>query len=288
MQPVGVVGAITPWNFPLYQIIAKIAPALAMGCTVVLKPSELTPLAIPMLVNAAIDARLPAGVLNIVNGEGSVVGAAIVAHPAIDKISFTGSTFIGKQVAARAASSVKRLSLELGGKSAALLLADAPLEKALNATLASCMFNSGQTCTANTRLLIPASMRAEAAEILAGAADRLIVGDPTSEHTDLGPLVSDRQRQNVRDFIVQGEREGARLIAGGRNARIICLGVISSSPPSLLAYARTQRSRNTRFSDRYCRSSNTPTKRKPCGSRTVPNMGWLGLFGVPIPSTPLA
>ena len=215
MQPVGVVGAITPWNFPLYQIIAKIAPALAMGCTVVLKPSELTPLAIPMLVNAAIDARLPAGVLNIVNGEGSVVGAAIVAHPAIDKISFTGSTFIGKQVAARAASSVKRLSLELGGKSAALLLADAPLEKALNATLASCMFNSGQTCTANTRLLIPASMRAEAAEILAGAADRLIVGDPTSEHTDLGPLVSDRQRQNVRDFIVQGEREGARLIAGG-------------------------------------------------------------------------
>jgi len=215
MQPVGVVGAITPWNFPLYQIIAKIAPALAMGCTVVLKPSELTPLTIPMLVNAVIDAGLPAGVLNIVNGEGSVVGEAMVQHPAIDKISFTGSTFIGKQVAARAAASVKRLSLELGGKSAALLLADAPLEKALHATLASCMFNSGQTCTANTRLLIPTSMRAPAVEILAAAADQLIVGDPTSEHTDLGPLVSDRQRQNVRDFILQGEREGARLIAGG-------------------------------------------------------------------------
>ena len=215
MQPVGVVGAITPWNFPLYQIIAKIAPALAMGCTIVLKPSELTPLTVPILVSAIIDAGLPAGVLNIVNGEGSVVGDAMVAHPAIDKISFTGSTFIGKQVAARAASSVKRLSLELGGKSAALLLADAPLEQALSATLASCMFNSGQTCTAHTRLLIPTGMRAEAVEILSAAADKLIVGDPTSELTDLGPLVSDLQRQRVRGFIVQGEREGARLICGG-------------------------------------------------------------------------
>ena len=215
MEPVGIVGAITPWNFPFYQTIAKIAPALAMGCTVALKPSELTPLAIPILMDAADQAGLPAGVLNVVHGSGAVVGEAMVHHPGIDKISFTGSTDVGKQVAARAALSVKRLALELGGKSAALVLSDAPLEQAVTATVASCMYNSGQTCSATTRLLIPRTLSDRATEIASAAAAELSVGDPTCPEVDLGPLVNARQRSIVRNFIINGERDGARLVLGG-------------------------------------------------------------------------
>ena len=214
-EPVGVVGCITPWNYPLHQTIAKVAPALAAGCTVILKPSEVAPLS-PFMLAEIVDAiALPAGVFNLVSGTGPVVGEAIAAHPDIDMVSFTGSTRAGKRVSELAAKTVKRVALELGGKSANIILDDADFDKAISAGLNDCYLNSGQTCSALTRLLVPRARYEQAVKIAKDAAERFTVGDPFSEKTKLGPLVSATQRERVRGYIRQGIAEGARLVTGG-------------------------------------------------------------------------
>ena len=214
-EPIGVVGCITPWNYPLNQIIAKVAPALAAGCTVVLKPSEVAPLNAFVLADVIDEAGLPPGVFNLVSGVGPVVGEAIAAHPDVDMVSFTGSTRAGKRVAELAAASVKRVALELGGKSANVILPDADLEKAVTAGVTNCYLNSGQTCTAWTRMLVPRERLAEAEQIAAARAERYRVGDPLSDGTNLGPLISDVQRDRVRGYIEKGIAEGAKLVTGG-------------------------------------------------------------------------
>ena len=214
-EPIGVVGAITPWNYPLNQIIAKVAPALAAGCTVVLKPSEVAPLNAFVLADVIDEAGLPAGVFNLVSGVGPIVGEAIAAHPDVDMVSFTGSTRAGKRVAELAAATVKRVALELGGKSANVILPDADLEKAVSAGVTNCYLNSGQTCTAWTRMLVPRDRLAEAEQIAAARAEKYRVGDPLAEATNLGPLISDVQRDRVRGYISQGIAEGAKLVTGG-------------------------------------------------------------------------
>jgi acyl-CoA reductase-like NAD-dependent aldehyde dehydrogenase len=217
-EPIGVVGAITPWNYPLNQIVAKVAAALAAGCTVVLKPSEVAPLNAFVLAEVIDDAGLPAGVFNLVSGVGPVVGEAIAAHPDVDMVSFTGSTRAGKRVAELAAASVKKVALELGGKSANVILPDADLEKAVAAGVTNCYLNSGQTCTALTRMLVPRDRLADAERIAAARAERYRVGDPLAEGTNLGPLISDVQRDRVRGFIETGIAEGAKLVTGGAEA----------------------------------------------------------------------
>ncbi len=214
-EPIGVVGCITPWNYPLNQIIAKVAPALAAGCTVVLKPSEVAPLNAFVLADVIDEAGLPPGVFNLVSGVGPVVGEAIAAHPDVDMVSFTGSTRAGKRVAELAAASVKRVALELGGKSANVILPDADLEKAVSAGVTNCYLNSGQTCTAWTRMLVPRDRLAEAEQIAAARAERYRVGDPLADGTNLGPLISDVQRDRVRGYIEKGIAEGAKLVTGG-------------------------------------------------------------------------
>ena len=214
-EPVGVVGAITPWNYPLHQITLKVAPALAAGCTVVLKPSEVAPFNAFMLAEAAASAGLPAGVLNIVTGYGAAAGEALVRHPGVDMISFTGSTRAGKRISEVAAQSVKRVALELGGKSASVILDDADLAQAVKSTLNGCYLNSGQTCTALTRMLVPQSKYDEAAKIAAEIAAGFSVGDPLAESTRLGPLTSKAQLERVRGYISKGLAEGAELVAGG-------------------------------------------------------------------------
>jgi aldehyde dehydrogenase (NAD+) len=216
-EPVGVVGAITPWNYPLHQVVAKVAAALAAGCTVVLKPSELTPLVAYLLFDAADEAGLPAGVLNLVTGTGPVVGAAIAGHPDVDLVSFTGSTATGRAISHAAADRIARVSLELGGKSANLILDDADLAKAVKAGVANAFLNSGQTCTAWTRMLVHQSRYDEAVTLAAAAAAGYPTGDPFDESTRLGPLVSATQRDRVRGFI---ERADARLVAGGLDAAV--------------------------------------------------------------------
>jgi betaine-aldehyde dehydrogenase len=214
-EPVGVVGAITPWNYPLHQITLKVAPALAAGCTVVLKPSEVAPFNAFILAEAAQSAGLPNGVLNIVTGYGPAAGEALVKHPGVDMISFTGSTRAGKRISELAAQSVKRVALELGGKSASVILDDADLPTAVKSTLNGCYLNSGQTCTALTRMLVPASRYEEAAKLAADAAKAFTVGDPLAEATKLGPLTSKAQLERVRGYIQRGLAEGAELVAGG-------------------------------------------------------------------------
>jgi len=214
-EPIGVVAAITPWNYPLHQIAAKVAPALAAGCSVVLKPSEAAPLTAFMLAEIIQAVGLPAGVFNLVTGYGPVVGEAMARHPLIDMVSFTGSTRAGKRVAQVAAETVKRVTLELGGKSAALLLDDADLAAAVKGTLNACFLNSGQTCSAHTRMLVPESKYEEAAKLAAQIATSFTVGDPFNEATKLGPLVSATQRDRVQAFIRKGIEEGAELLAGG-------------------------------------------------------------------------
>jgi len=214
-EPIGVVGAITPWNYPLNQIIAKVAPAMAAGCTVVLKPSEVAPLNAFVLADVIDDAGLPPGVFNLVSGVGPIVGEAIAAHPDVDMVSFTGSTRAGKRVAELAAATVKRVALELGGKSANVILPDADLERAVAAGVTNCYLNSGQTCTAWTRMLVPRDRLAEAEQIAAARAEKYRVGDPLAEGTNLGPLISDVQRDRVRGYISQGIAEGAKLVTGG-------------------------------------------------------------------------
>jgi betaine-aldehyde dehydrogenase len=214
-EPVGVVGAITPWNYPLHQITLKVAPALAAGCTVVLKPSEVAPFNAFILAEAAQSAGLPAGVLNVVTGYGATAGEALVRHPGVDMISFTGSTRAGKRISEIAAQSVKRVALELGGKSASVILDDADLAVAVKSTVNGCYLNSGQTCTALTRMLVPQSRYDEATKIAAEVASGFTVGDPLAESTRLGPLTSQAQLERVRGYIRKGLAEGAVLVAGG-------------------------------------------------------------------------
>ena len=214
-EPVGVVGCITPWNYPLHQIVCKIAPALAAGCTIVLKPAEMAPVSAFMLAEAAHEIGLPAGVLNIVSGSGQVVGEAIVAHPDVDMVSFTGSLQAGRRIASVAGDGIKKVCLELGGKSAFVVLDDAPFDKAIAAGVNNCMQNSGQTCSAWTRMLVPRARHDEAVELAKAQLAKLTLGDPFDKNTRLGPLASAGQRDSVLEFIEQGKKEGATLVAGG-------------------------------------------------------------------------
>jgi acyl-CoA reductase-like NAD-dependent aldehyde dehydrogenase len=217
-EPVGVVGCITPWNYPLHQVVAKVAPALAAGCTVVLKPSEVAPLTAFILAEIMDEAGLPAGVFNLVTGLGPVVGEALASHPGVDMISFTGSTRAGRRVSELAAQTVKRVALELGGKSANIILDDADFEKAIKAGVNNCYFNSGQTCSAHTRMLVPRESQDEAVRIAKEAAESFTVGDPREGKAKLGPLVSEVQRDRVRNYINKGVEEGATLVTGGAQA----------------------------------------------------------------------
>jgi len=217
-EPVGVVGAITPWNYPLHQIANKVAPALAVGCTVVLKPSEVAPINAFILAEIVDEIGFPPGVFNLVCGSGPVVGEAIAAHPDVDAVSFTGSTRAGKRVMQLAAETVKRVSLELGGKSANVILDDADLTQAVPAGVSACFLNSGQTCSALTRMLVPRSRLEEVEVLAAQAASAFTPGDPFAETTRLGPLVSATQLQRVRDLIRSGMAEGAKLVVGGPDA----------------------------------------------------------------------
>ena len=214
-EAIGVVGAITPWNYPLHQVVAKVAASLAAGCTVVLKPSEVAPLSAFALAEVFEQIGLPAGVFNLVTGLGPVVGEAIAAHPDIDMVSFTGSTAAGKRVMAVAAETVKKVSLELGGKSAFVILDDADLAKAVKVGLANCFMNGGQTCTAWTRMLVPAGQYAEALELVAAGAAKYTVGAPTEEGTRIGPLANAHQFTKVVGFIEQAVADGATVVAGG-------------------------------------------------------------------------
>jgi acyl-CoA reductase-like NAD-dependent aldehyde dehydrogenase len=213
-QPVGVVAAITPWNAPLSIALDKVVPALLAGCTVVLKPSEVAPLNAWLLAEASHEAGLPPGVFNLVSGEGPTVGEALVSHPEVDMISFTGSTRAGTRIATLAAGRSARVLLEMGGKSANIVLADADLDQALKPSVMTCFANSGQICTAPTRLLIDRSRYPEAVERIKKIAEQVSVGDPGTD-VDLGPLISAAQRDRVRGYIEKGIAEGARLVTGG-------------------------------------------------------------------------
>jgi aldehyde dehydrogenase (NAD+) len=217
-EPIGVVAAITPWNFPLQQMVAKIVPALAAGNTVVLKPSELAPLTANLLAATVADAGVPAGVFTLVHGTGPVVGEALVSHPDVDMVSFTGSTNAGRRVSALAAETVKRVALELGGKSACVVLDDADLGKAVKIGVANAFMNNGQACSAWTRLLVPASRHDEALSLAAAAAAKYQSADPASPTTRIGPAVSAAQRDRVVGYIRSGVEEGATLAIGGPDA----------------------------------------------------------------------
>jgi acyl-CoA reductase-like NAD-dependent aldehyde dehydrogenase len=214
-EPVGVVGGITPWNYPLHQIAAKVAPALAAGCTIVIKPSEIAPLNAFVLAEVIEQVGVPAGVFNLVTGYGPVVGEAIASHPGVDMVSFTGSVRAGRRVSELASADVKRVALELGGKSPNVILDDADLEKAVVDGIGKCYLNSGQTCSALTRMLVPRDKLPVVEQIAAAAAGQTTVGDPFDESTRLGPLVSEQQRERVRGYIRKGQEEGAKLVAGG-------------------------------------------------------------------------
>ena len=214
-EPVGVVGCITPWNYPLHQICAKVAPAFAAGCSVIVKPSEVTPLTSFVLAEIIDELDLPAGLFNLVTGDGPTVGEAIAAHPDIDMVSFTGSTRAGKRVSEVASATVKRVALELGGKSPNVILDDADLQAAVIDGIGKCYLNSGQTCSALTRMLVPREKMEAAEQIAAAAVSQVKVGDPLAEGTTLGPLVSDTQRERVLGYIKKGQEEGAKLVAGG-------------------------------------------------------------------------
>lgn len=214
-EPIGVVGAITPWNYPLHQIVLKVVPALLAGNTVVLKPSEVAPLGAYALTEVFEEAGLPDGVFNLVSGTGAVVGEAIAAHPKVDMVSFTGSTRAGTRVSQVAAETVKRVALELGGKSPNVILPDADLVQAVKRGVADVMRNTGQSCNALTRMLVHRDSYEEAVELAASSVAKYAPGDPTDEGTRLGPLVSAAQLEKVRSYIDLGVEEGARLITGG-------------------------------------------------------------------------
>jgi aldehyde dehydrogenase (NAD+) len=214
-EPVGVVGAITPWNYPLHQIAAKVAFALAAGCCVVLKPSEVAPLNAFVLAEVVDDVGLPAGVFNLVSGVGPVVGEAMAGHPDVDMVSFTGSTRAGKRVGELCMQRVAKVALELGGKSANVILPDADLAKAVRDGVGKAFLNSGQTCSALTRMLVPRDRLSEVEELAARAAERMTPGDPFAESSKLGPLVSQAQWDRVQGYIQKGIDEGAKLVTGG-------------------------------------------------------------------------
>ncbi|MCC5827287.1 aldehyde dehydrogenase family protein [Alkalimonas sp.] len=214
-EPVGVCGLITPWNYPLHQLIAKVAPALLAGCAVIVKPAEQTPRSAILLAMAAEAAGLPAGVFNLILGSGAEIGDILCQHPDVDCISFTGSTRVGRLIQRNAADSVKRVCLELGGKSAFIIGQTKRLAEAVQLGVEDVMLNSGQTCVALTRMLVPAERYEEACELAAGVAKQLKVGDPKAEDSFLGPVVNQQQYQSVLQYIELGLEEGARLIAGG-------------------------------------------------------------------------
>jgi aldehyde dehydrogenase (NAD+) len=214
-EPVGVVGAIVPWNFPLMIGMWKIAPALACGCTVVVKPAELTPLSMLRVAELFLEAGLPPGALNVVTGKGSVVGEAMVHHPGIDKITFTGSPRVGRGIMQGAASNFKKVTLELGGKSANVIFADANLERASRAAASGIFFNAGQVCSAGSRVLVQRPAYAEVVDRLAERARAIQVGDPTHPKTTMGPVISAGQMKTVLDYINIGKQEGASLVTGG-------------------------------------------------------------------------
>jgi betaine-aldehyde dehydrogenase len=217
-EPVGVVGCITPWNYPLHQVVAKVAPAIAAGCTVVLKPSEVAPLSAFILAEIVAESDLPPGVFNLVSGTGAEVGEAIASHPEVDMVSFTGSTRAGRRVSELAAATVKRVALELGGKSANIILDDADLERAVKQGVANCYMNSGQTCSAWTRMLVPREQHDRAVAIAKQVAEAFTPGDPVAGTGKIGPLISDTQRERVRSYIRKGIAEGAELVTGGAEA----------------------------------------------------------------------
>jgi aldehyde dehydrogenase (NAD+) len=214
-EPAGVVGAITPWNYPLHQVVAKVAAALAAGCTVVLKPSEVAPLAAYELAAILHETGLPPGVFNLVSGTGKVTGEAIAAHRDIDVVSFTGSVAAGRRVAEVASGTVKRVTLELGGKSANVILPDADLATAVKVGVARAFANGGQTCNALTRMLVPVGRYSEAVGQAVTNAARYTVGEPFAEGTRIGPLASAAQRDRVTGYIERGIAEGATVAAGG-------------------------------------------------------------------------
>ncbi|MGY2257924.1 aldehyde dehydrogenase family protein [Pseudomonas sp. SDO55104_S430] len=214
-EPIGVCGLITPWNWPLYQITAKVAPAIAAGCTVVLKPSELSPLSALLFAQLVHDAGLPPGVFNLVNGSGHEVGAAMAAHSDIDMISITGSNRAGALVAQAAAHTVKRVTQELGGKSPNILLPDADFAKAVPLGVMSAFRNVGQSCSAPTRMIVPKDRLAQVEALAVATANAIIVGDPRSEDTVLGPIANEAQFNRVQEMIEAGLREGAKLVCGG-------------------------------------------------------------------------
>ena len=214
-EPVGVVGAIVPWNFPLMIGMWKIAPALACGCTVVLKPAEITPLTALRLGELALEAGIPGGVLNVVPGFGRTAGQALVDHPDVDKVTFTGSPTVGRQILRSAAGNLKRVTLELGGKSANIIFPDADLEAASRAAAAGIFFNSGQVCSAGSRILVHQSVYDEVVERVAARAKAIRLGDPQDSATGMGPLVSEVQMKRVLDYIEIGRREGATVVTGG-------------------------------------------------------------------------
>jgi aldehyde dehydrogenase (NAD+) len=214
-EPAGVVGAITPWNYPLHQTIAKVAAALAAGCTVIHKPSEVAPLSAFALAEVVDAVTLPPGVYNLVSGTGRSTGAALAGHAGLDLVSFTGSTRAGREVAALAAGQVTRVALELGGKSANVILPDADLATAVKVGVGNYLLNSGQTCTALTRMLVPRNRHDEAVDLAVKAAARYLPGDPTHQSTRLGPLVSRAQRDRVLDYIAAGRKSGATLALDG-------------------------------------------------------------------------
>ena len=214
-EPIGVVGMITPWNWPINQIACKVAPALAAGCTIVLKPTEVAPMNAIIFAQILHEAGVPPGVFNLVNGDGPTVGAAIASHPGIDMVSFTGSTRAGVQVAINAAPTVKRVTQELGGKSANIILDDADFQTAVAGGVTGCFTNSGQSCNAPTRMLVPAARQDEAIAIAKAAAEKMKVGDPFGEDIKLGPVVSEVQFDKIQGLIQKGIDEGAQLVTGG-------------------------------------------------------------------------
>jgi aldehyde dehydrogenase (NAD+) len=215
LEPVGVVAAITPWNYPVSMIVSKVAPALAAGCTVVLKPAEDTPLSAQLFAECVDAAGLPAGVVNVVTGYGHVAGQALAEHDGVDHISFTGSTAVGRKIGALAGGAIKSVSMELGGKSANVILPGADLERAVTAGVGHVMANSGQTCYAWTRMLVHAAQYEEAVDLARRALSAYSVGDPAAPGTRVGPVVSARQLERVRGYIAKGVEEGARLVVGG-------------------------------------------------------------------------
>ena len=214
-EGIGVCGLITPWNWPMNQIVTKVAPALAAGCTIVLKPSELAPANALVFAQILHDAGVPAGVFNLVNGDGPSVGQVLAAHPDVDMMSFTGSTRAGIIVAKTAADTVKRVSQELGGKSPNIILDDADLKKAVSKGVRACMSNTGQSCNAPTRMLVPAERHDEALEYAAASAAKIVTGDPRDEKTELGPVVSQAQFNKIQGLIEKAIAEGNTLVAGG-------------------------------------------------------------------------